>query len=48
MKCRNMGMPTDNIMVNTLCFADDQVLIAQDYDDMNYMTCKFIEEYQKW
>jgi len=31
-------MPKDNITVYTLCFADDDVLIAQDYNDINYVT----------
>ena len=35
-------------MVYTLSFAHDQVLIPQDYDDIIYMTCKFIQEYRKW
>ena len=35
-------------MVYTLYFANDQVLIAQDYDDTNHMTRQLIEEYQKW
>ena len=30
-----------------LCFVNDQVLIAQYYDDINYMTRTLIEEYQK-
>ena len=47
-KCRNMGVPIGDNMLYTLCFADDQVIIAQDYDDINYMTRKLIEEYQKW
>ena len=34
--------------ITTLCFADDQVLIAQDHDDINYVTRKFTEEYHKW
>lgn len=41
-------MPLDNKMQYTLCFADDQMLIAQDYEDVNYMIRKLIEEYQKW
>ena len=29
-------------------FADDQVLLAQDHDDMAYMARKLNEEYGKW
>ena len=29
-------------------FADDQVLLAQDHDDMEYMARKLKEEYEKW
>ena len=28
-------------------FADDQALVIQDYEDINYMTHKFTEEYAK-
>jgi len=31
-----------------LNFADDQVLIAQDHDDMEFMARKLKEEYEKW
>ena len=31
-----------------LDFADDQVLIAQDHDDMEFMARKLKEEYEKW
>ena len=43
-----MGLPTDNNMVYTVCFVNGQVLIAQDYEDINYMTLKVREKYQKW
>ena len=41
-------MSTDNNTMYTLCFVDNQVLIAQEYGDINYMACKLIEEYQRW
>lgn len=47
-KCGNMGMPLNESILYTLCFADDQIVIAQDHDDMNYMMRKLIEEYEKW
>ena len=48
-KCRKMGIPiTDDNTLYSLNFADDQVLIAQDEDDMIYMIKKLIEEYELW
>lgn len=47
-KCRNMGLPINNNTIYTLSFADDQLVLAQDYDDIEYMTRKLIEEYKKW
>lgn len=32
----------------TLQFADDQVIITQDKEDLEYMTRKIKEEYEKW
>ena len=43
-----MGMPIQNTSVYSLSFADDQVLLAQDHDDMEYMARKLKEEYEKW
>ena len=34
--------------VYSLSFADDQVVLAQDHDDMEYMTRKLKEEYEEW
>jgi len=31
-----------------MLFADDQLLIAQDYEDLSYMTRKLIDEYELW
>lgn len=48
-KCHNMGTPLDEeTTLYTLSFADDQIVIAQDVDDLNYMTRKLVEEYAKW
>ena len=33
--------------VYSLIFADDQVLLAQDHDDMEYMARKLKEEHEK-
>jgi len=43
-----MGIPIQNTYVYSLSFADDQVLLAQDHDDMEYMARKLKEEYEKW
>ena len=43
-----MGIPVQNTHVYSLNFADDQVLIAQDHDDMEFMARKLKEEYEKW
>ena len=37
-----------NTYVYSLNFADGQVLLAQDHDDMEYMARKLKEEYEKW
>ena len=48
-KCSGMGVPlNDRDTLFTLCFADDQVVIAQDADDAEYMTRKLVAEYRKW
>jgi len=43
-----MGIPIQNTFVYSISFADDQVLLAQDHDDIEYMTRKLKEEYEKW
>ena len=47
-KCQPMGIPIQNTYVYSLSFADDQVVLAQDHDDMEYMTRKLKEEYKEW
>lgn len=47
-KCAGMGIPMENDTLYSLQFADDQVILAQDYEDLQYMTRKLIEEYSKW
>ena len=48
-KCANMGVPLeDGGTLYTLCFADDQVVVAQDEEDADYMTRKLVEEYRLW
>ena len=43
-----MGIPIQNTYIYSLNFADDQVLLAQDHDDMEYVARKLKEEYEKW
>ena len=44
-----MGVPSGDFETPfTLCFADDQVVVAQDQDDAEYMMRKLVEEYRKW
>ena len=43
-----MGIPIQNTYVYSYNFADDQVLLAQGHDDMEYMARKLKEEYEKW
>ena len=48
-KCAGMGVPLDEIgTLFTLCFADDQVVVAQDAEDAEYMARKLVVEYRKW
>ena len=47
-KCSGMGYNVDNILINTLQFADDRVVMAQSKEDLEYMCRKLQEEYSKW
>jgi len=47
-RCQPMGIPIQNPHVYSLNFADDQVLITQDHDDMEFTARKLKEEYEKW
>ena len=48
-KLGTMGLQIDDsYRLNTLLFADDQVVIAADIDDVSYMTRKQKEEYNRW
>jgi hypothetical protein len=38
-----MGIPIQNTHVYSLNFADDQILVAQDHDDMEFMARKLKE-----
>jgi len=43
-----MEIPIRNRILYSLLFADNQVIFAQDEDDMRSMIKKLIEEYEKW
>ena len=43
-----MGIPLENITLHTLQFADDQVVLAGDKEDLEYITHKLKETYEKW
>jgi hypothetical protein len=43
-----MGLEIQDTTIYSILFADDQLLNAQDYDDLEYMTRKLIDEYQLW
>lgn len=46
--CCSMGISIGNDKLFTLHFADDQVIMAEDEDDVYYMIRKLDEEYRKW
>lgn len=47
-KTNGMGIELVNKCMYTLQFADDQVVIANDKEDLEYMMRKLIEEYNHW
>jgi len=47
-KCSGMGIPLENTTLCTLQFADDQVVLAGNKEDLEYMACKLKETYEKW
>lgn len=46
-KCQGMGVPIRDEYLYTLCFADGQIVIAQDEEDLSYMVRKLRDEYTK-
>jgi len=46
--CGTMGIPINDKFLYTLLFADDQVVVAMDEQDSNYMIRKLHEEYKNW
>ena len=47
-KCNGMGLTIGDTTLYTLHYADDQVVIARDKEDLEYMGKKLLEEYKKW
>jgi hypothetical protein len=47
-KCSGMGCIVDNTTIYTLQFADDQVVMAQSKEDLEYVCRKLQDEYLKW
>ena len=47
-KCAKMGLEIQDMTIYTMLFSDDQLLITQDYEDLEYMTKKLINEYELW
>jgi hypothetical protein len=43
-----MGLEIQDTTIYSVLFADDQLLIAQNYVDLEYMTRKLIDEYELW
>ena len=43
-----MGFEFQDMTIYSMLFADDQLLIAEDYEDLQYMTRKLIDEYELW
>jgi hypothetical protein len=38
----------DNLCIYSMLFADDQLLTAQDYEDLEYMTRRLTDECDLW
>jgi len=47
-KFAKMGLEIQDTTIYTMLFADDPLLIAQDYENLEYMTKKLIDEYELW
>ncbi|XP_044749678.1 uncharacterized protein LOC123310275 [Coccinella septempunctata] len=43
-----MGIPLNDTNIYTLQFADDQIIVARDKEDLEYMTRKLKETYEYW
>jgi hypothetical protein len=43
-----MRLEIQDMTIYSMLFADDQLLIAEDYEDLEYMTRNLIDEYELW
>jgi hypothetical protein len=43
-----MGMEIQDKTIYSMLFTDDRLIIAQDYEDLEYVTRKLIDEYELW
>jgi hypothetical protein len=43
-----MRLDIQDTTIYSLLFADDQLVTAQDYEDLVYTTRKLIDEYEMW
>jgi hypothetical protein len=41
-----LGLEVQDTTLFSMLFADDQLLMAQDYEDLEYMRRKLIDEYE--
>ena len=46
-KCSRMGIELGEPNFYTMLFADDQIILANDKDDITYMMRKLLEEFKK-
>jgi hypothetical protein len=44
-KFAKMGLEIQDTTIHSMIFADEQLIIAQDYEHLEYMTRKLIDEY---
>ena len=47
-KCAKMGLEIQDTAIYSMLLADEQLLSAQGYEDLEYMTRKLINEYELW
>jgi hypothetical protein len=44
-ECAKIGLEIQDTTIHSMLFADDQLIIAQDYEYLEYMTRKLIDEF---
>jgi len=48
MEIQDTTLGIQDMTLYSMLFADDQLIIAQDDEDLEYMTRKLIDEYELW